>query len=138
MTVRPSFAARTKSRPADRILVPVTPDVPALRAAVQFLDVAVALGCRERVSMVVNRANSGVSVADVERTLGVTAFAQLRSAGLLFVRAANEGRTVTEMFPREKITGDFDLLADRLMGDAKPEGSVRSGFRFGSRQPARA
>lgn len=123
---------------ADRILVPVTPDVPALRAAVQFLDVALALGCRERVSMVVNRANSGVSVADMERTLGVTAFAQIRSAGLLFVRAANEGRTVIEMFPREKITGDFDVLADRLMGDAKPEGNARAGFRFGSRQPARA
>lgn len=123
---------------ADRILVPVTPDVPALRAAVQFLDVALALGCRERVSMVVNRANSGVSVADVERTLGVTAFAQIRSAGLLFIRAANEGRTVIEMFPREKITGDFDVLADRLLGNAKPEGNVRSGFRFGSRQPARA
>jgi pilus assembly protein CpaE len=126
---------------ADRILVPVTPDVPALRAAVQFLDVAVALGCRERVSMVVNRANSGVSVADMERTLGVAAFAQIRSAGLLFVRAANEGRTVIEMFPREKITADFDVLADRLVGNTKPEASVRSGFRFGSRikeQPIRA
>ena len=123
---------------ADRIIVPVTPDVPALRAAVQFLDVALALGCRERVSMVVNRANSGVSVADVERTLGVTAFAQIRSAGLLFVRAANEGRTVIEMFPREKITADFDVLADRLLGNAKPEGNARTGFRFGVRQPARA
>ena len=123
---------------ADRIIVPVTPDVPALRAAVQFLDVALALGCRERVSMVVNRANSGVSVSDVERTLGVPAFAQIRSAGLLFVRAANEGRTVIEMFPREKITGDFDVLADRLLGNAKPEGNARTGFRFGSRAPARA
>jgi len=126
---------------ADRILVPVTPDVPAIRAAVQFLDVAVALGCRERVSMVVNRANSGVSVADMERTLGASAFAQIRSAGLLFVRAANEGRTVIEMFPREKITADFDTLADRLLGRQKPEVNGRSGFRFPARvkeQPARA
>ena len=138
--LHPSYSALNQAvfDEADRILVPVTPDVPALRAAVQFLDVAVALGCRERVSMVVNRANSGVSVADVERTLGVTAFAQLRSAGLLFVRAANEGRTVTEMFPREKITADFDTLADRILGVAKPQGNVRSGFRFGSRAPARA
>jgi pilus assembly protein CpaE len=138
--LHPSYSALNQAifDEADRILVPVTPDVPALRAAVQFLDVAVALGCRERVSMVVNRANSGVSVADVERTLGVTAFAQLRSAGLLFVRAANEGRTVTEMFPREKITADFDALADRILGVAKPEGNVRAGFRFGSRAPARA
>ncbi len=138
--LHPSYSALNQAifDEADRILVPVTPDVPALRAAVQFLDVAVALGCRERVSMVVNRANSGVSVADVERTLGVTAFAQLRSAGLLFVRAANEGRTVTEMFPREKITADFDTLADRILGVKKTEGNARSGFRFGSRAPARA
>ena len=138
--LHPSYSALNQAvfDEADRIIVPVTPDVPALRAAVQFLDVALALGCRERVSMVVNRANSGVSVADVERTLGVTAFAQIRSAGLLFVRAANEGRTVIEMFPREKITGDFDVLADRLLGNAKPAGNVRTGFRFGSRQPARA
>lgn len=138
--LHPSYSALNQAifDEADRILVPVTPDVPALRAAVQFLDVALTLGCRERVSMVVNRANSGVSVADMERTLGVTAFAQLRSAGLLFVRAANEGRTVIEMFPREKITADFDTLADRILGVSKPEGNVRAGFRFGSRAPARA
>jgi len=138
--LHPSYSALNQAifDEADRIIVPVTPDVPALRAAVQFLDVALSLGCRERISMVINRANSGVSVADVERTLGVTSFAQIRSAGLLFVRAANEGRTVTEMFPREKITVDFDVLADRLLGNAKPEGNVRAGFRFGSRQPARA
>ena len=138
--LHPSYSALNQAifDEADRIIVPVTPDVPALRAAVQFLDVALSLGCRERISMVINRANSGVSVADVERTLGVTSFAQIRSAGLLFVRAANEGRTVIEMFPREKITVDFDVLADRLLGNAKPEANARAGFRFGSRQPARA
>lgn len=115
---------------ADRILVPVTPDVPALRATAQFLDVALALGCRERVSIIVNRANSGVSVADVERTLGVPAFAQIRSAGLLFVRAANVGRTVTEMFPREKISAEFDILADRILGRLEPDPGARVGFRF--------
>ena len=126
---------------ADRILVPVTPDVPAIRAAVQFLDVAVAIGCRERIAMIVNRANSGVSVSDMERTLGVSAFAQIRSAGMLFVRAANEGRTVTEMFPREQISAEFDALADRLLGGQRPPATVRPGFRFPARvkeQPARA
>ena len=94
---------------ADRILVPVTPDVPAIRAAVQLRDVAVGLGCRERLAMVVNRANSGVSASRTwRRTVGMPALAQIRSGGLLFVRAANEGRTVIEMFPREKITADFD------------------------------
>jgi len=141
--LHPSYSALNQAIfvEADRILVPVTPDVPAIRAAVQFLDVALALGCRERVSMVVNRANSGVSVADMERTLGVSAFALIRSAGLLFVRAANEGRTVIEMFPREKITADFDTLADRLLGRSKPEVTSRAGFRFPARvkeHPVRA
>jgi pilus assembly protein CpaE len=101
---------------ADRILVPVTPDVPAIRAAVQLTDYAVELGVRERLALVINRANSGVGVADIERTVGMPSIALLRSGGLLFVRAANEGRTVSEMFPREKITEDFDSLADRVLG----------------------
>ena len=39
------------------------------------------------------------------------ALALIRSGGMLFVRAANEGRTVIDMFPREKISSDFDTLA---------------------------
>jgi pilus assembly protein CpaE len=125
---------------ADRILVPTTPDVPALRAAVQFLDVAIALGCRERVAMVVNRANSGVSVADMERAVGVPAFAMIRSAGMLFIRAANEGRSVVEMFPREKIATDFEKLADLLLGSSTEPVSARTKprFRLGARARALA
>jgi pilus assembly protein CpaE len=125
---------------ADRILVPVTPDVPAIRAAVQLRDVAAGLGCRERLAMVVNRANSGLSVADMERTVGMPALALIRSGGLLFVRAANEGRTVIELFPKEKITSDFDELADRVLGTPKAVPVVRSGFRLPvrSKEPVRA
>jgi pilus assembly protein CpaE len=121
---------------ADRILVPVTPDMPAIRAAVQFRDVAAVLGCRERLSMVVNRANSGISVADMERTIGMPTFAQIRSGGLLFVRAANEGRTVIEMFPREKISADFDTLADRVLGVSPPVPVARAAFRLPTRARA--
>ena len=101
---------------ADRILVPITPDVPALRAGVQLNGLATELGVRDKLAMVVNRANSGVSVADMERTVGMPAMALIRSGGLLFVRAANEGRSVVEQFPKEKVTEDFDALADRLLG----------------------
>ncbi len=124
---------------ADRILVPVTPDVPAIRAAVQLRDVAGGLGCRERLAMVINRANSGVTVEDMERTVGMPALALIRSGGLHFVRAANEGRTVIEMFPKEKISTDFDVLADRVLGSPKLGPSVRNGFRFAVRkEPVRA
>jgi pilus assembly protein CpaE len=106
---------------ADRILVPVTPDLPAIRAAVQLAEVATELGIRDRLSTVVNRANSGVTVADIERAVGSPAIAQIRSGGMLFVKAANVGRTVIDLFPREKVSGDFEALADRVLGIAGPE-----------------
>jgi len=119
---------------ADRILVPVTPDVPALRAAVQLRDVAIEVGLQDRLALVVNRANSGVSVADMEKTVGMAALALIRSGGLLFVRAANEGRTIIEMYPKERITEDFDALADRLVRVHVPEATAptptRAGFRL--------
>ncbi|MFI5260969.1 MAG: AAA family ATPase [Candidatus Limnocylindrales bacterium] len=124
----------------DRILVPVTPDVPALRAAMQFLEIADQAGLRDRLAMVVNRANSGVTIPDMERTTGLRAFAEIRSAGPLFVRAANEGTTVVERFPREKVTEDFLVLADRLL-DRAPEPQAERGFLgnlLSRPQPARA
>ena len=144
--LHPSYSALNQAVfvKADRILVPVTPDVPALRAAVQLRDVAIEIGVQDRLALVVNRANSGVSVADMERTVGMPALALIRSGGLLFVRAANEGRTVIEMYPRERITEDFDALAERLVRTHAPTEPtvtpVKAGFRlFGrAKEPARA
>jgi MinD-like ATPase involved in chromosome partitioning or flagellar assembly len=114
---------------ADKIIVPVTPDVPAIRAAVQFREVAVELGIRDRLAMVVNRANSGVSVADMERTVGVPALAEIRSAGMLFVRAANEGRSAVERFPKEKVIGDIENLCNQMMA-TRDSGAAKSGRGF--------
>ena len=138
--LHPSYSTLNQAifEKADRILVPVTPDVPAIRAAVQLAGVASDLGIRERLALVINRANSGVSVTDLERTVGMPALAQVRSGGMLFVRAANEGRTVTEMFPKEKITEDFDALADRLLGTPSTVPSAKSSFGLFSRPKAAA
>ena len=114
---------------ADKIIVPVTPDVPAIRAAVQFREVAVELNIRERLAMVVNRANSGVSVADMERTVGMPALAEVRSAGMLFVRAANEGRSAVERFPKEKVVDDIENLVDRMIETRDP-GVAKTGSGF--------
>jgi MinD-like ATPase involved in chromosome partitioning or flagellar assembly len=114
---------------ADKIIVPVTPDVPAIRAAVQLREVAVELQIRDRLAMVVNRANSGVSVADMERTVGMPALAEVRSAGMLFVRAANEGRSAVERFPKEKVIDDIESLADKMIATAEPGAAhVGTGF----------
>jgi pilus assembly protein CpaE len=114
---------------ADRIIVPVTPDVPAIRAAVQLREVAVELQIGERLAMVVNRANSGVSVADMERTVGIPALAEIRSAGMTFVRAANEGRSAVERFPKEKVIEDIETLCDRMMA-TRGFGAAKSGQGF--------
>lgn len=109
---------------ADRILVPVTPDLPAIRAAVQLTEVARELGVLDRLAMVVNRAKSGVSVADIEETTGMRSIAEIRSAGLHLVWAANAGKTLIDKFPHEKVTDDFDRLAERLLlvtGQTEPE-----------------
>jgi pilus assembly protein CpaE len=133
---------------ADRILVPVTPDLPAIRAAVQLTEVAAELGIRDRLATVINRANSGVTVADIERAVGVLPIAQIRSGGMLFVKAANVGRTVIDLFPREKVSGDFEALADRVLGIGDPSAvaatrtgdsrSLLGGLFGGRKEPARA
>ncbi len=100
---------------ADQILVPVTPDVPTIRAAVQFREVAVELEIRDRLSLIINRSNSGVSASDVEKVVGFAAIARIRSAGMLFVRAANSHRSAVEAYPKAKVIGDIEALADRLI-----------------------
>jgi pilus assembly protein CpaE len=144
--LHPSYSALNQAifGKADRILVPVTPEVPAIRAAIQLRDVAIELGVQDRLALVVNRANSGVSVADLETTVGMPALALIRSGGLLFVRAANAGRTVIEMYPKERITQDFDALAEHLVRAHMPSEPAaargRAGFRLFGRanQPVRA
>ena len=110
---------------ADRILVPVTPDLPAMRAAIQLKEVAAEIGVRDRLAMIINRANSGVTVADMEATVGLPAMAQIRSAGLHFVWSANAGKTLIDKFPKHAVARDFEHLADRLLsvhnGVAAPE-----------------
>jgi pilus assembly protein CpaE len=100
---------------ADRIIVPVTPDLPAMRAAIQLKEVAVEVGVRDRLAMVINRANSGVAVADMESTVGLPAIAHIRSAGLHFVHSANAGMTLIDKFPKHQATQDFEHLANALV-----------------------
>jgi MinD-like ATPase involved in chromosome partitioning or flagellar assembly len=115
-------------RQADRILIPVTPDVPCIRAAVQFREVAVELKIRERLTVVINRYNSGVAASDVQRVVAVTALARVRSAGMLFVRASDEGESAVERFPDSRVVGDIDILAERLITGVESEGDQSAGF----------
>jgi len=109
---------------ADRIMVPVTPDLPAIRAVLKLVEVA------DELCIVVNRAQSGVSVADLERTVGLPAFGQVRSGGMLVVKALNEGRSLVELAPRERITQEFLTLADSVVGVESGAESAKAGLRL--------
>jgi MinD-like ATPase involved in chromosome partitioning or flagellar assembly len=101
---------------SERVLVPVTPDMPAIRALMKLRDVTDEMGMRQRLAMVVNRFNSGVTVDDMERAVGIPCYAKIRSAGPVIVKATNEGRTLVEAAPKEPITEDFRILADLVLG----------------------
>jgi len=118
---------------ADIILVPVTPDIPCIRAAVQFRQVATALDIQERLAVVVNRANSGVKELDVAQVVGLPILGRIRSAGMLFVRAADEGKSAVEQFPAARVVGDIDKLADRVIEWAGPVADTRPGARWWGR-----
>jgi len=123
---------------ADRILIPLTPDLPAIRAVVKLRDVADELGMRDRLNLIINRANTGIPTEDVEKAVGIPAYAEIRSAGPMMVRANNEGRTLVELAPRDGITQDFALLADRLMGREATQ-PAKAGFKlFGRAVTVRA
>jgi Flp pilus assembly CpaE family ATPase len=51
----------------------------------------------------------------MEETVGMTAMAHIRSAGLHFVWSANAGKTLIDKFPRHAVAQDFEHLADRLL-----------------------
>jgi cellulose biosynthesis protein BcsQ len=114
---------------AERILVPVTPDVPCIRAAVQFREVADELGIRDRMAIIINRARSGVASGDVERVVGIQALARIRSAGMLFVKAADQGRSAVEVSPASRVVGDLEVLGGRLMGSIAGTPSAGDGAR---------
>jgi MinD-like ATPase involved in chromosome partitioning or flagellar assembly len=114
---------------AERILVPVTPDVPCIRAAVQFREVADELGLRDRMALIINRARSGVASGDVERVVGIQALARVRSAGMLFVKAADQGRSAVEVSPASRVVGDLEILGGRLMGSIAGTASSGDGAR---------
>jgi Flp pilus assembly CpaE family ATPase len=95
--------------------------------------VAIELGIRDRLSVVINRADSGVAASDVGRVVAVPAVARIRSAGMLFVRAADEGKSAVERFPTAKVVGDIDTLADRLVTGSSSGDGTRAGFGSRSR-----
>ena len=101
---------------ASEILLVVTPEVGAVRNSSQFLELARELGLASGVRVVVNRANHGIRMADLESSLGLPIAATVVSNGPKAVIASNEGKPIVTKFPKEKISDDLHRVA-RLVTD---------------------
>ncbi len=93
------------------IFLVVTPEVGPLRNSAQFLDLAREIGLGDVVSVVVNRANHGVRLPDIEQALKLKVSATIVSNGPKAVIASNEGAPLITRFPRERITTDLHNVA---------------------------
>jgi len=117
----PGYDDRTMAMLAlsNEIFLVVTPEMGALRNSAQFLDLARELGLGNVIRVIVNRANHGIRLADMESSLGLPVAATVVSNGPKAVIASNEGKPVITKFPKEKIADDMYRIA-RLV--SQPEG----------------
>jgi MinD-like ATPase involved in chromosome partitioning or flagellar assembly len=107
---------------ATRILLVVTPEMGALHNTARFLGLAERLGHTQKISLVLNRSNSGISAEDLQRTLGIGVACGVVSAGRMMLDAVNEGTTLFARDPsrRERITQDLAAIVELVAGREQP------------------
>ena len=107
---------------ATRILLVVTPEMGALHNTARFLGLAERLGHTKKISLVLNRSNSGISAEDLQRTLGIGVACGVVSAGRMMLDAVNEGTTLFARDPsrRERITQDLAAIVELVAGREQP------------------
>jgi pilus assembly protein CpaE len=103
---------------ADQILFLVTPEVGPLKNARHFLDLCETLGYpRERVQVVLNRADSQVSINanDVHRWLAYPVSFGIQSGGARVAEAANRGVPLVIQDPRNPTSQDVATIASAVV-----------------------
>jgi len=107
---------------ATRILLVVTPEMGALHNTARFLGLAERLGHTDKITLVLNRSNSGISSEDLQRTLGIPVARGVVSAGRMMLDAVNQGSTLFAMDPtrRERITQDLAAIVELVAGREQP------------------
>lgn len=107
---------------ATRILLVVTPEMGALHNTARFLGLAERLGQSDKISLVLNRSNSGINTEDLSRMLGMPVACGVVSAGRMMLDAVNEGTTLFAMDPtrRERITQDLAAIVELVAGREQP------------------
>lgn len=104
---------------ANEIFLVVTPEVGAVRNSSQFLELARELGLANMVRVIVNRANHGIRLADMAKSLGLPIAATVISSGPKAVIASNEGKPIVTKFPRDKIADDLHRVARLVIEPAE-------------------
>lgn len=117
---------------ADRIVLVTTPEIGAVYQTARFLEVAEALGYRDRLLLVLNRAGSGLGMKSVEENLGTTVSATVVSAGRPVLSAANRGTPLLLDDPdrKERVSKDLAGIVELIR---KPM-PLRSGSRSNSKK----
>ena len=104
---------------ADRILLVTTPEVGATFNTSRFLSLANRLGYRDKITLILNRSESGIKPDAVERNLGTPVAATVISAGRRAVSAANRGVPLLLEDGRneQRITRDLLQVAELIAGE---------------------
>jgi pilus assembly protein CpaE len=108
---------------ADRILLVTTPELGSLRSCREVVNLAPTLGWRDKLRLVVNRANVGVDLSQVEQTLGLPVTASIVSAQAQAVAGANLGKPMLVLDPTgtARVTRDLGGLVAQLVGEPEPQ-----------------
>ena len=106
---------------ANEILLVVTPEVGALRNSAQFLGLAREVGLGDIVKVIVNRANHGIRLPDIEEVLKLPVSATIVSNGPKAVIASNEGQPLITKFPKEKVSTDLHNVARIVVQGTAPK-----------------
>jgi pilus assembly protein CpaE len=111
---------------ATEIFLVVTPEVGAIRNSAQFLALAREVGLGDIVRVIVNRANHGIPVDNISKSLGLPVSATVVSNGPKAVMAANEGQPVIRKFPKERIAQDLHGVARLVTQPPLPKAASES------------
>ena len=104
---------------ADRIVLVTTPEVGATFNTARFVGLTDTLGYRDKLMLVLNRAESGINQDAVEKNLGTRVEATVVSAGKRAVSAANRGvpLVIEDARNEQRITRDLGQIASLIAGE---------------------
>ncbi|HEX9015698.1 MAG TPA: AAA family ATPase [Chloroflexota bacterium] len=107
---------------ADQIVVITTPEIGAIANTSRFVTIADDLGYKDRLLLVVNRANSGIDTRAIERALDVKVECTVMSAGIQVVQAANEGLPIFTKYSEEtQLARDLMSIVEKVAGRPRPQ-----------------